>query len=343
MQLTYTLMGMLSNVPDLFENFSLPENLDSQTCLDCILEKCGTNEVRYPYPLYMKTSIGKWCARHATQFQKMYETTILSYNPIHNYNMTDEITEQNSGNDQMSGTNTGTVSNKETGTETDKESGTDTTIRSGSEQEIGTDNLAMTRAIAWTDTTTGSKGTATQEGQIKTRETVTSKVSGQSTVNVTHNISAYNASALQKHSEDITTQSDYPTMKEVVTETPGTGKNTVTESYDGYSVKTSPGTGTDNDNRSLNSTKTYNNVQDKRTPDITRTRTPNLSNTRTDDLHNSSTTTYGKKTVTTEKKQGNIGVTTTQQMIEAERQVLLFNIYEWIASMFEDYFTVCIY
>ena len=34
---------------------------------------------------------------------------------------------------------------------------------------------------------------------------------------------------------------------------------------------------------------------------------------------------------------GNIGVTTTQQMIEAERQVVLFNVYKWIVEQLQDY------
>lgn len=39
---------------------------------------------------------------------------------------------------------------------------------------------------------------------------------------------------------------------------------------------------------------------------------------------------------------GNIGVTTTQQMIESERKVSLFNVYRWIAIEFEQNFFICV-
>ena len=39
---------------------------------------------------------------------------------------------------------------------------------------------------------------------------------------------------------------------------------------------------------------------------------------------------------------GNIGVTTTQKMIESERKVVLFNVYHWIAIEFEQNFFICV-
>lgn len=45
-------------------------------------------------------------------------------------------------------------------------------------------------------------------------------------------------------------------------------------------------------------------------------------------------------TVNTERS-GNIGVTTSQQMIEQERKVAVFSVYEWIAVEFENEFFIC--
>lgn len=45
---------------------------------------------------------------------------------------------------------------------------------------------------------------------------------------------------------------------------------------------------------------------------------------------------------TTTHTHGNIGVTSTQQMIEAERKVSKFNIYTWIAIEFEQHFFICV-
>ena len=58
------------------------------------------------------------------------------------------------------------------------------------------------------------------------------------------------------------------------------------------------------------------------------------------------TTTQNGTDMTTEKTQirshGNIGVTTTQSLIEQERKVALFNIYNWIAIEFEQQFFICV-
>lgn len=43
------------------------------------------------------------------------------------------------------------------------------------------------------------------------------------------------------------------------------------------------------------------------------------------------------------KEQGNIGVTTTQQMIREEREVVQFDIYDYIAQSFKKRFCICVY
>lgn len=45
----------------------------------------------------------------------------------------------------------------------------------------------------------------------------------------------------------------------------------------------------------------------------------------------------------TSRVHGNIGVTTSQQMIEAEREVVQFHVYDFIASEFENKFMICCY
>ena len=53
--------------------------------------------------------------------------------------------------------------------------------------------------------------------------------------------------------------------------------------------------------------------------------------------------TYNKDDVETVRARGNIGVTTSQQMIEQERQTALFNIYETIAGEFKKRYCVMVY
>lgn len=63
-----------------------------------------------------------------------------------------------------------------------------------------------------------------------------------------------------------------------------------------------------------------------------------MSNNETRDLKDTRT---GKET-TTNNTSGNIGVTSTQKMINEERKVVLFDVYNWIAIEFEQHFFICV-
>lgn len=66
--------------------------------------------------------------------------------------------------------------------------------------------------------------------------------------------------------------------------------------------------------------------------------------TRTESTNNDTDTVRGNgETVHSGKIHGNIGVTTSQQMIQSEREVANFDIYDYIANKFEDAFTLAVY
>lgn len=76
----------------------------------------------------------------------------------------------------------------------------------------------------------------------------------------------------------------------------------------------------DKNDVNLNQTRTPN-ITETRTPDIKRTRTPNLEN----HIH------------------GNIGVTTSQQMLESELKLQYWNLYNKISNLFMKEFCIMVY
>ncbi len=72
-----------------------------------------------------------------------------------------------------------------------------------------------------------------------------------------------------------------------------------------------------------------NNVTDTVTPNLTETRTPNLKEVRTPELEN--------------HIHGNIGVTTSQQMLKNELDLALWNLYENIVNLFKAEYCVMTY
>lgn len=190
MPVTLTIRGLYSYSRSLFDGIELPGDLDTNTLINEILLRTIDLEVLYPDFDFMKAAIAHWSKKNQYVWQKLYDTTILEYNPIYNKD----------------------------GTYTEKE----------------------TRDL---------KGTSHSGG----KSTETGKVNG------------FNSSTLQNHDQRITE--------------------------------------------------------------------PDLDNTATD-----------TGTILRERHEyGNIGVTTTQQMIKEERDVAIFNMYEIIADMFKTEFCLMVY
>lgn len=71
------------------------------------------------------------------------------------------------------------------------------------------------------------------------------------------------------------------------------------------------------------------NLNQTRTPNITEIRTPNIKRTRTPNLEN--------------RIHGNIGVTTSQQMLESELKLQYWNLYDKISNLFMKEFCIMVY
>lgn len=88
--------GMAEN-NDIFENLILPDGINKELVTNTILEQCAEFEILYPDFDYMKFSIGLWSQRWYRTFDKWNKDLQIEYNPIHNYDRTEEWTEKDNG------------------------------------------------------------------------------------------------------------------------------------------------------------------------------------------------------------------------------------------------------
>lgn len=88
--------GMTDN-NDIFENLILPDGINKELVTNTILEQCAEFEILYPDFDYMKFSIGLWSQRWYRTFDKWNKDLSLEYNPLHNYDRTEEWTETDKG------------------------------------------------------------------------------------------------------------------------------------------------------------------------------------------------------------------------------------------------------
>jgi len=208
-----TVEGLYNYDNTLFDGFNVPDGLVKQIAIDAILMRTRELEILYPDFNYMKNRITIWSNKYQINWKKLYDTTVLEYNPIENYDRVEDWSD--------------------TDNETSS-SARDNTIKSTSTNEI------------------------------------------MNSVNVTDQNTAFNA-GLADHAKQIT---------------------------DGDTTENGSVTNTEKES-----------VNDGRTE----------KHTRTGRVH------------------GNIGVTTSQQMIQSERDLVVFNLYDLIAESFVENFCLIVY
>lgn len=324
-----TLNGMYEYEPSIFDGMILPEDYDKPTLLFEIMQRSGQ---LYPYhqqPLILKEGIRLWFARNYLNFDRTMAALTAEYNPIENYDrnekwrrtpdLTDE--ERNTGSDTLATSGTDTTSSS--GTDTDTLSGQDTDTLSGIDTDTlsGSDNVERTHTNY--DEATTRTYTGYNEKNVKTGTDTTERT-----------VSAFDGSGYQPAEKTVETFGSVQDSKDIT----GSYKDDkkITGSY--------------------KDTTTYGKVD---TTAYGKVDTMAYGKVDTMTYGKSDTTTYGKTDTQTFGKistdrhtgkedfesriHGNIGVTTSQQMIESELELRKFDIYADIARRFENEFIVQVY
>ena len=213
-----SVLGLYKADSGLFSEMVYPSGFtddEKQTTVGNILADCAELECLYPDPDTMKTMIGFWSKLNLSVWERIFTASQLEYNPIENYNRTeletiaDDRTDTHSGDDinKLTGTdtrlldNTQTHSGSDTHTTSETHSGTDThTI---SETHSGTDTHTTSETHSGTDTHTTSEthsGTDTTTNSITAYDANTQYVHDTSALLHGHGISGSDALA---HGESI--------------------------------------------------------------------------------------------------------------------------------------------
>lgn len=127
------LLDLLYYDDTIMDNFTVPDGIDRRLALDTIYQRCGLTPLYHPDPAWLKFYVGRWCSKNAKTWEELYKTTIQDYNPIYNYDRTEETTDTRSGTRKLSeDTSSNTKQNGDT-------SVTDTS-RDSSEHTLSADN-----------------------------------------------------------------------------------------------------------------------------------------------------------------------------------------------------------
>lgn len=186
---TMSVLGLYNYDTSLFEDMNFPTGFTTQDktdFVDNLLMDLAELEVIYTSPDFMKMAIQRWSARELPTWNRIYSAANLEYNPIENYDRQETESEVTDGTRQHSGTDTTTNS----GTDTVTNSGTDTTTNSGTDTEAHTG----------TDTVTNSgKDTTQDSGSDSSSGTGSRTTNNTGTDTTTNNIATYDSNTLATH------------------------------------------------------------------------------------------------------------------------------------------------
>lgn len=113
-----TVEGLYNYKDTLFNEFNVPDGMDKQIAIDTICMRSREMEVLYPNLEFFAMRIGMWSRKHQYNWKKLYDTTLLEYNPIENYDRMEEWndTDTESGSSTFTNKimNSGTVTEQNT-------------------------------------------------------------------------------------------------------------------------------------------------------------------------------------------------------------------------------------
>ncbi len=256
---------------------------------------------------------------YSRKWNKLYETFNLQYNPLENYDMTEEMTDDTT--ERTYGhttTRTDNLTHRKTGTETTADDTTVTRTDNLTHHKTGTettvDDTTVTRTDNLTHSKTGTETTVDDNETIRTDNLKSVKLS---------DVQGFNSIEYQpSNKEDLTNtgtqRNETDATRTITHNTTDTDTGTETNVTDGEKTITHNTTDAD--------TGTETNVTDGEQT-LTHNTTDNDTGTQTH-AESGKDTDVRNYTLT---RHGNIGVTTSQQMIESER------------NLWEFYFTKTVY
>lgn len=124
MRATLSFLGMVNQVPSLIspETFPLPEGLSHETLDPLLLAETAEMEMLYPEPNTLGIVISAWAVARNPAWGRMLAALNAVYNPIHNYDRTESLTEELEGSNTKQGSNDRTGSSDTTGSSSGSES-----------------------------------------------------------------------------------------------------------------------------------------------------------------------------------------------------------------------------
>lgn len=141
----------------LFTGLVLPSGINKDDVVNTILMRSGEFEILYSDPVFLKASISLWGRNWYATFARWLETLTEEYNPLHNYDRTETITERIDEDTQTKNNGTGTSTGR-------------TTANDSSNSKVEVDNTDTTSVSAYNTSSFDNSDKSVLDGETKTNQ-----------------------------------------------------------------------------------------------------------------------------------------------------------------------------
>jgi hypothetical protein len=313
-------MGLYDYDNTLFVNLDLPASLDRETTINNILLRCGECPLIYSNVSMNKIAIGVWSKKWKPSIERMIVALDEEYNPLHNFDRYEKYDDErhNTDTNRTDGELNRTTSQNKTDT---------TTYNSDLESKTTYDTELQSKTTY--DSELQSK--TTYDSTITDGSTIDEDITYSGNDTTLNDVSAFNDSNYQPSSKNSLTSSNTSGRdftEDKTTEHTGDDTRVDTHSGDDTRVDTHSGDDTRVDTHSGDDTRLdkHTGKDELKTVDAQTLKDVNAESKsgRSDETSKHDGHLYG-----------NIGVTTSQQMLNAELDLRSkVNIYDVVAEMF---------
>ena len=158
-----SLYGIFQYDDTILDGLNVPAGMDPDTVKNMLLIETTGMSILYPDAPFLKKAIALWSAERSDVWQKLYNTTVLEYDPIENYDRREESSEENMGNEQV---------------QSSQERSTDSESRGSSQQHRSGENTATAANTAYNSNDFADTSKSTSSGSDDVLDSTVSSGSG---------------------------------------------------------------------------------------------------------------------------------------------------------------------
>lgn len=121
-QAKITLIGIenyLNPERSVFDSLVLPEGIDKDVLIGSIILRCQEFELLYSEPDFLTSAINVWSRKNYRTFEKWVKALNIEYDPLYNYDRTEEFEDVHEGSFESGGKGKNTLTNNLTDTTND--------------------------------------------------------------------------------------------------------------------------------------------------------------------------------------------------------------------------------